>query len=512
MRWIIYILVLFGLHGSLPAQIYKMAADTEFFYGYGGTSYDEARSIQELPGGGFIIAGTSSSFGQGNTSVYLVKTDKNGKHLWSYPYGGGQNDWAHSIHVTADSGYFVAGFSNSFGLVQQTGYDAYYFKTDKNGTLQWQRTIAGEDWDFIYGSVAMPDGGFVLCGETYTQANGGTDAYLVRLAANGDTVWTRRYGGKFNEAFNTVCIMNNQLYALGKNCTQASDTVADAWLVKLDTNGNVLKEVYISGPGRYEEIGTSITPYSNNLFHFCGRINLLDSNSVIPFLYRADTSLSLTIVPNYLSTAPGNAVAFNRVINTSYGSICVVGSAIGGLGGYNLFFIGYDASGAFINNYIRHSGGTKDEFGYDGIRTSDGQIVAVGSEESFCSGNTDAFLVRFNSDSISNSAITATQTVCFTDTLFLWPTGISTNDNALQVQFYPNPVTSTATLRINESCHNKYTATLTSVSGLELLNVTISSNTSVPYAFAGVPNGSYFLKISDQYGQVKSVLKFVVQK
>src|SRR5207244_1692053 len=132
---------------------------------YGGTEKDEARSIKELPGGGYIIAGNTGSFGQGAASVYLIKTDSMGKHLWSATYGGSQNDWAYSIEVTQDSGYFVAGYSNSFGMQQQTGYDAYYFKTDKNGILQWQKTVAGEDWDFIYGSTPMADGGFILCGE-----------------------------------------------------------------------------------------------------------------------------------------------------------------------------------------------------------------------------------------------------------------------------------------------------------------------------------------------------------
>ncbi|HWY38116.1 MAG TPA: hypothetical protein VNY73_06125, partial [Bacteroidia bacterium] len=171
---LILICVIAPLIGAY-AQHFKTVADTEFFYLYGGTSPDIGRCIKETYDGGYIIAGTSSSFGQGDASMYLIKTDSLGKHLWSTTFGGTQNDWAYGLEITADSGFFLSGYSNSFN--PPNGYDAYYVKADKNGKLQWQKTVSGYDWDFIYGSTAMPGGGFILCGETYTNSNGGTDAY-----------------------------------------------------------------------------------------------------------------------------------------------------------------------------------------------------------------------------------------------------------------------------------------------------------------------------------------------
>jgi hypothetical protein len=104
MKKLLYIFILL----TLTTQAQKRVADTAFYYTYGGINNDEARDIKETPDGGYILAGTSSSVGQGNTSVYLVKTDELGNHKWSSVQGGSKNDWAYTVQLTHDSGFFVA--------------------------------------------------------------------------------------------------------------------------------------------------------------------------------------------------------------------------------------------------------------------------------------------------------------------------------------------------------------------------------------------------------------------
>ncbi len=494
-----------------------MPADTEFFYLYGGKGIDEARSIKEIPGGGYILAGTSSSFGQGDASVYLIKTDSMGKHLWSACYGGTQNDWAYSIEVTADSGYFVAGYSNSFN--PPNGFDAYYFKTDKNGNLQWQKTVSGTDWDFIYGTTPMPDGGFILCGETYTNSNGGSDAYLIRINKNGDTLWTKHYGGLLDETFNSVTLMNNQIYAVGKNASHATDTIADGWIVKLDTNGTILKDVFISNPDvHFEEILLGITPYSDSTFYFCGKVTKLDSNCTTHIIGKADTALNFLWLSKNGPTSSGYYDSFEHIINISYGGICVIGAKTGGLGGLGMFIVGFDYQGYVIYDYYPTVGGTKDDYGYNGIYTSKGRVIGVGSSKSledFCAntnmGSQDVFLVRFNCDSILNGPLTPsarTKYSCFGDTLPLWQVGVKNYVTNFNVKLFPNPAYATTNLFISSVNNEKYTAKVFSIFGEEVMNFKINSNIETAIDLSNLSSGTYFIKVLNQNNTILSTIKF----
>ncbi len=515
MRKLLYIVLFFS--AALSAQNNKVIANKENFYTYGGKNFDEARSIKEIPGKQYIIAGTSSSFGQGNTSAYLIKTDSMGKHLWSYPYGGSQNDWAYSVEVTAHSGCFVAGYSNSFN--PPNGYDAWYFKVDKNGILQWQKTVSGENWDFIYNSTPMPDGGYILCGESYTNSFGNADAYLIRIDKNGDTLWTKHYGGAKDEKFNSVCRMHNSIYAVGLNYTNgAIDTTADAWVVRLDTNGNFISESFVTSPPHYVDEYMGITPYDANSFFVCGRTELQDSNSTITLLARMDTALGTMIGPFYgFFSAPGEYCSFNKIFNISYGNICIVGTALGGFGGMGLFTIGYMGNMAWINDFVHTSGLQYDEFGWDGIYSSSGRVVMVGSAKGFCTTNPnlgleDVFLVRYESDSISNAAITSSSTTCFADTLFYWPVSLYQYDKDVHANLFPNPVADKAQLEIIAQSTEPMQLTIYSVLGTEVQNFTVQPNSTNELDLSVLQNGSYFLKLKDQTGRDLSVLKFIISK
>lgn len=511
MRILVYIFLFFA--GCLQAQTAKLVAGTEYFNMYGGKGIDEAHSIKELPDHNYIIAGTSASFGQGNTSAYLIKTDPLGNHLWSYPYGGSQNDWAQSVEVTADSGYFVAGYSNSFN--PPNGYDAWYFKTDKNGNLQWQKTVSGDDWDFIYGTTPMPDGGFILCGETYTNSNGSSDGWLVRLDMNGDTLWSRHYGGLRDEKFNSVCVMNNRIYAVGNTLTHPTDTISDAWIVKVDLNGNFISENFVGGVHHYGDEFKGVTPYDGSTFFVCGKTDLIDSNSTLSSIARMDTSLNFMIGP-YAGglTSSGEYVSFNQVVKTSYGNIYVMGTATGGLGGKNIFIVGFHPDLSWINGFAHDCGGQFDEFGYSGIYTSSGRVILVGSADALCGTNPgvglqDAFLVRFESDSITNGTVTQTITQCFADTLFYWPVSMNNYDKDVHASLYPNPVYYKAQLEIKCDAQTGFIARIYSVLGTEVARFNTESNSKKEIDLSALDNGSYFLKLESSSGKNTSVLRFI---
>jgi hypothetical protein len=127
------------------------------------------------------VAGTTWSFGAGNGDIFLIKTDANGNVQWAKTYGGTYWDWAFSVRQTSDGGYIVAGTTWSFGAGD---YDIFLIKTDANGNIQWAKTYGGIDENGAFSVQQISDGGYIVAG--YTGSFGVGGAFLVKTDANGN--------------------------------------------------------------------------------------------------------------------------------------------------------------------------------------------------------------------------------------------------------------------------------------------------------------------------------------
>jgi hypothetical protein len=150
---------------------------------YGGISSEGAYSVQQTSDGGYIVAGFTASFGAGLSDVFLVKTDASGNLQWAKTYGGTSRDEAYSVQQTSDGGYIVAGWTLSFGA---GNFDFFLIKTDANGNVQWAKTYGGSGNDSARSVQQTSDGGYILAGYTLSFGAGGNDIFLIKTDANGD--------------------------------------------------------------------------------------------------------------------------------------------------------------------------------------------------------------------------------------------------------------------------------------------------------------------------------------
>jgi hypothetical protein len=190
-----YVVAGYTWYGSYGTDVWLVKTDslgdTLWTKSYGGSGSDEGCAIEQTRDGGFIIAGHTESYGAGGYDFYLIKTDSIGNSQWTRTYGGNQSDHAHSIQQTSDDGYIIGGYTHSFG----PWTDFYLVKTDSLGDTLWTRTYGGPNEDRAYWVRQTSDEGYIVTGQTYTSSATGYDFRVVKTGPEGDTVWTRTYGG-----------------------------------------------------------------------------------------------------------------------------------------------------------------------------------------------------------------------------------------------------------------------------------------------------------------------------
>jgi len=166
---------------------------SHFAMTYGGPGDETAFSVQQTSDGGYIVAGETTSFGAGwLPDFWILKLDENGNVRWQRRYGGTGEDAAASVHQTFDGGYVVAGLTGSFGAGD---LDMWVLKLDPEGSIEWQKTYGGGFQDFAISVQQTSDGGYIAGGRTFSFGAGLADLWVLKLDTVGNIEWEKRYGG-----------------------------------------------------------------------------------------------------------------------------------------------------------------------------------------------------------------------------------------------------------------------------------------------------------------------------
>jgi hypothetical protein len=243
----------FGVGSPDNCNVYLIrtnaSGDTLWTRTYGGADHDIGSSVQQIIDGGYVITGSTRSFGAGNYDIYLIRTNASGDTLWTRTYGGSQDEYVSSARQTADGGYIITGCTVSFGVVQA---DIYLIKTDASGESLWTRTLGGPGRDYGESAQQTTDGGYMVAGYTSSFGAGGYDFYLVKTNASGETLWTRTYGGSNDDAGKSAQQTADGGYVIAGVTYSFGAGYADVYLIKTDAQGDTLWTRTHGGPGADE--------------------------------------------------------------------------------------------------------------------------------------------------------------------------------------------------------------------------------------------------------------------
>jgi len=234
--------------GSYDIWLIKTDASGDSLWSrtYGGSGSDICKYAQQTSDGGYVVAGGTDSFGAGSKDFWLLKTDADGNMLWNRTYGGSSYEDFYAAHCTSDGGYIVTGWSSSFGV----NTDAWVVRTDANGDSLWARTYGGDGWDAFYSVQETSDGGYVMGGQSNSFPGPGSyDFWVVRTDADGNSLWSNIYGGELAEYCRSVDETFDGGYALIGYTQSFGAGSWDLWLVKTDPDGDSLWSRTFGGIG-----------------------------------------------------------------------------------------------------------------------------------------------------------------------------------------------------------------------------------------------------------------------
>jgi len=384
--WALAAILLVGMVTPIGAQT---PPDTVWTRTYGGALSDQGTSVQQTTDGGFIIAGSTNSFGSDGADIWLVKTDDGGVLEWARVFGGGGDDHASFVEQTSDSGYIVTGLSKSFGNGKE---DIWLIKTDDTGIEEWNKIFGGPEDDRAQSVRETSDGGYVLAGGTGDYLASGQDVWMIKTDARGDEVWNRTHGGAGNEKAYLVQETTGGGYVLGGNTDSYGNGLADAWLLKTDENGHLLWDKTFGGSAFDNAYYTLQTADSG--YVLAGYTRSFGSGDYDVWLIKTDENGDEEW--NMKFGESGDEVAY-AVQQTAGGNYILAGLTNSfGAAGFDALLIKTDSDGNEI--WSDTFGGPSDDYVFSVDQTTDGGYIAAGYTYSFGDPQGDLYAVRLDSD------------------------------------------------------------------------------------------------------------------
>lgn len=239
---------------------FSFAQEESFIKTYGGNGPDRGIHIIQASDGNLVIVGNTTTEAN-KLDVYLLKCSTFGDTLWTQRFGGQEDDNGWCVKETTDKGYIITGFTQSYNASEN---DIFLLKTDADGKKRWLKTYGGEGDDIAWSIDIANDGGYVIAAQTNSIGNGDLDAYLIRTDANGDTLWTKTFGGPMIDRVFSVDLTSDGSILLAGITYSYGEGDRDAYLIKTDSNGNLLWQKTYGGPG-YDNAHTVIVNNNNDI-------------------------------------------------------------------------------------------------------------------------------------------------------------------------------------------------------------------------------------------------------
>jgi dipeptidyl aminopeptidase/acylaminoacyl peptidase len=317
---------------------------------YGGDGFDRGNAVVQADGGGFVVLGDTESSGAGDWDMLLLRVDADGTELWSKTFGGPAQERGSVLQRTADGGYILFGSTKSYGA---GGSDLYLVKTDDLGNEIWSRTYGGELDEEGNDVCHTPDGGYFILAQVlqsarlYTDQN--PDVFLLRIDGAGNEIWSQVWEEENVAGGHVLLPTSDGGYIIaGITSSAGSEGDIDFLFLKIDADGNLIWDRPISD-GSAVDYGIDVIETSDGGYLITGMFNS-GSRGAIP-LIKTDNSGQIVWRRNLIE-GQGNKAGM-RVLNDPDGGYVIVGNTDEHRRGFETVLIKTDSEGNVAEGVLR---------------------------------------------------------------------------------------------------------------------------------------------------------------
>lgn len=379
--------ILFHISISLISVLSIQAQEIEWTGVFGGETNDEGQSVCQTEDGGYIIGGSTYSFGAGSYDFYVIKTDPSGNLEWESTYGTSNREYAHSLRQTSDLGFIIAGTTQPI-----PGHrDIYLVKIDSLGTMQWDAVLGygGNVHDDCYSVQQTSDDGYILVGNTDSTLVGvGTDIYLVKTDSIGNLEWDIRFGGASSDWARSIDQTIDGGYFIAGGTYSYEAGRYDYYVIKTDCDGNLDWDATFGGEEsdrcqdgiQTSDGGFVVTGYSNSFSSSCDDVYVVKIDSL--------GMLEWEVVIG--AEFDDQAYCIRQTIDEGY---ILAGNTVRSPTGHpEGYIIKLDQTGNVEWEII--CGGDGNEYLHSVQQTSDGGYISTGKTGSYGPGQYSVWLVK----------------------------------------------------------------------------------------------------------------------